>query len=219
MRIDSHQHFWIYAAPDYPWIQPGWPLRRDFLPSDLAPILDASGFDASIGVQARQTMEESRWLLELAEGNPRIAGVVGWVDLRSERVADDLSALAAHPKFVGVRHVVQDEPDDAFLLRPDFLRGIAGLSAFELTYDLLIYPRQLPAAIQLARMFPDQPFVLDHMAKPDVRKGELHPWLEGIRELASMPNVWCKVSGLVTEAAWRQWKPKDFDAFLNAVVL
>lgn len=219
MRIDSHQHFWIYGPLQYPWIQPDWPIRRDYLPKDLAPHLDHAGIGASIAVQARQTIEESRWLLDLAEDNPRIAGVVGWVDLRSERVAEELAALSMNPKFVGVRHVVQDEPDDSFMLKPDFLRGIAVLSAFDLTYDLLIYPRQLPAAIELARTFPRQPFVLDHIAKPPIREGRLQPWLDGIRELAALPNVWCKVSGMVTEAAWKSWKLSDYEEYLNAVFL
>ena len=215
MRLDAHQHFWIYSPADYPWIQADWPLRRDFLPVDLAPLLQASGLDGSVAVQARQSLEESRWLLELADASPFIKGVVGWVDLRAPAVEEQLGRLAAHPKFVGVRHVVQDEPDDRFMLGADFLRGIGKLKEFGLTYDLLVYPRQLPAAIELARAFPEQAFVLDHLAKPLIREGRLSPWREQIRELAALPNVMCKVSGLVTEARWKAWDAGDFLPFLD----
>lgn len=215
MRLDAHQHFWIYSPADYPWIQADWPLRRDFLPADLAPLLQASGLDGSVAVQARQSLEESRWLLELADASPFIKGVVGWVDLRAPAVEEQLGRLAAHPKFVGVRHVVQDEPDDRFMLGADFLRGIGKLKEFGLTYDLLVYPRQLPAAIELARAFPEQAFVLDHLAKPLIREGRLSPWREQIRELAALPNVMCKVSGLVTEARWKAWDAGDFLPFLD----
>src|SRR6266404_3105356 len=159
MRIDSHQHFWNYSETEYPWIPKASPLQRDWLPNDLEPLLLEAGLDGSIAVQARQTMAESRWLLTLADHAPVIRGVVGWVDLRSDKVAEPLAELSNHPKFVGVRHVVQDEPDDGFLLRPEFLRGIGKLKQFRLSYDILIYPRQLPAAIALTRRFPDQPFV------------------------------------------------------------
>lgn len=217
MKLDSHQHFWKYDAAQYPWIAPDSPLHRDWLPPDLNALLAAAHLDGCIAVQARQSLEESRWLLELAEHHAIIRGVVGWVDLRAANVARDLAMLAPHPKFRGVRHVVQDEPDDAFLLQPDFLRGIALLPEFGLTYDLLIYPRQLPAAIELARRFPAQPFVLDHIAKPPIRSGALSPWREEIRELASLPNVFCKVSGMVTEADHSGWKSSDFTPYLEVV--
>jgi L-fuconolactonase len=217
MRIDAHQHFWTYSNAEYPWIQPDWPIRRDFLPVDLAPHLQALGLDGSVAVQARQSLEESRWLLELANASPEIKGVVGWVDLRAPDVEEQLGLLAAHPKFVGVRHVVQDEPDDRFMLGEDFLRGIGKLQAFGLTYDILIYPRQLPAALELVRAYPEQAFVLDHLAKPLVREGLLSPWREQVRELAASPNVMCKVSGLVTEARWFAWKPEDFIPFFDVV--
>ncbi|MEA3208684.1 MAG: L-fuconolactonase [Chthoniobacter sp.] len=216
MRVDSHQHFWRYSAAEYPWMQPDWPIRRDFLPDDLAPELRACGLDGCVAVQARQSLEETRLLLGLADASPLIRGVVGWVDLCSPRVEEQLAEFAPHPKFVGVRHVVQDEPDDRFMLREDFQRGIGLLRGFELTYDILIYPRQLSAAIDLARAFPEQPFVLDHLAKPVIRKGTLSPWREQLRELAASPNVLCKVSGLVTEARWHQWQPADFRAYLDA---
>ncbi|MEO6034973.1 MAG: amidohydrolase family protein, partial [Verrucomicrobiota bacterium] len=204
MRLDAHQHFWKYGAGQYPWIEPDSPLRRDFLQEDLR-VLQRGRFDGSIAVQARQSLDESRWLLALADASPSILGVVGWVDLRSDRAEQSLAELAAHPRFVGVRHVVQDEPDDQFMLRPDFLNGIRLLKKFDLTYDILIFPKQLRAGIELARQFPEQPFVLDHLAKPLIREGILSPWREEIRELARLENVFCKISGLVTEADWKSW--------------
>lgn len=217
MRLDSHQHFWNYSATEYPWIPTGSALQRNWLPEDLDALQAPLALDGSIAVQARQSIEESRWLLELAAKSPRIRGVVGWVDLRSEHVAESLAEFSKNPKFVGVRHVVQDEPDDRFMLRPEFLRGIAQLKQFKLTYDILIYPKQLPAAIELVRQFPEQPFVLDHIAKPFIKDGLLSPWREQIRELASFPNLCCKVSGMVTEADHRQWSPDDFLPFLDVV--
>ncbi len=218
MRIDSHQHFWSYSAEQYPWIQPDWPIRRDFLPDDLAPLLHQTGLDGCIAVQARQSLEETRWLLELADQSSIIKGVVGWVDLRSTDVASQLERFAPHPKFVGVRHVVQDEPDDHFMLGEDFQRGIAALKAFGLTYDLLIYPKQLPAAIKLVETFPDQPFVLDHLAKPHIKAGQMEPWREHIEMLASFPNCCCKVSAMITEADWNGWQPADFAPYLDVVL-
>lgn len=217
MKIDSHQHFWVYDPGQYPWIPQGSPLQRDWLPSDLEPLLARTGLQGSIAVQARQTIEESHWLLTLADHAPIVRGVVGWVDLRSDKVEEQLTALSKHPKFVGVRHVVQDEPDDRFMLRPDFLRGIGKLKAFKLTYDILIYPRQLPAAIELVRRLPDQPFVLDHIAKPLIKDRTLSPWREQIRDLARSENVLCKVSGMITEASRTDWKAADFRPYLDAV--
>jgi L-fuconolactonase len=217
MKLDSHQHFWSYDAAQYPWIPAGSPLQRDWLPEDLAALQKPLGFDGSIAVQARQTVEESRWLLTLADHAPDVRGVVGWVDLRSLEVEAQLAELAPHPKFRGVRHVVQDEPDVNFMLGGEFQRGIGKLAAFKLTYDILIYPQQLPAAIALARKFPTQPFVLDHIAKPHIKDGTLDPWRAQIRELAQAPNVMCKVSGMVTEAKHEGWKAEDFRPYLDVV--
>lgn len=217
MKIDAHQHFWRYDAEQYPWIPTGSPLHRDWLPADLAPLLAAAGLNGCIAVQARQSLVETHWLLELAEHHAIIKGVVGWVDLRSPKVEHDLAALAPHPKFRGVRHVVQDEPDPDFMLGPDFLRGIGLLKNFNLTYDLLIYPSQLPAAIQLVHRFPEQSFVLDHLAKPPIKEGTLEPWATHISELAKAPNVLCKVSGMVTEADHAAWQPADFLPYLEVV--
>lgn len=217
MTIDSHQHFWKYTPADYPWMKPEWPIRRDFLPSDLAPLLKAAGLDGCVAVQAQQTVAEARWLLSLTDAHPFIKGVVGWVDLQSDRVEEQLAELARHPRFVGVRHVVQDEPDDNFMLRPAFQRGIGKLRQFNLAYDLLVFPKQLPAAIQLVANFPEQRFVLDHIAKPPIATGSLSPWREQLRELAKAPNVWCKVSGMVTEAKWDGWRADDFRPYLDVV--
>jgi L-fuconolactonase len=215
--VDAHQHFWKYDPAQYPWIQADWPLRRDFLPPDLGPHLRGLGFDGCVAVQARQTLEETEWLLSLAAKYDFIKCVVGWVDLRSEGLDAQLECFARNPKFKGVRHVLQDEPDDRFMLREDFLRGIVRLAKWKLTYDILIFPRHIPFATELARRFPHQPFVLDHMAKPAIAAGQFTDWARDIRELARCENVFCKMSGLVTEASWRRWKPDDFRFCLETV--
>ena len=217
MRIDAHQHFWMYNGREYGWINDSMAaLRRDFLPADLKPELERSGFQGCVAVQARQTLGETQWLLELAEQAPFILGVVGWVDLRSPRLRFELESLADNSKLVGVRHIVQSEPDERFLLQPDFLRSIAMLEEFDLAYDILIYPRHLPVAAEFVARFPRQRFVLDHLAKPPIKSGAIDVWTHGIRELAAFPNVYCKVSGLVTEADWQAWKPEDFRPYLDA---
>lgn len=216
MHIDAHQHFWIYSPGEYGWIDDSMAaLRRDFLPSDLQPELESSGFHGSVVVQARQKPEETRWLLELAESSKWILGVVGWVDLRSPEVRSQLKALTRNPKLVGVRHIVQSEPDDRFLLQPDFLRGISALEDFDLAYDILIYTKHLPVAAEFVQRFPRQRFVLDHLAKPPIKSGDIDFWAKGIRRLAEFPNLFCKLSGLVTEADWRQWEPEQIAPFLD----
>lgn len=217
MKLDAHQHFWKYSAAEYPWMKRGWPIRHDFLPPDLAPLLARAGLDGCIAVQAQQSLEENRFLLGLADAHSIVKGVVGWVDLRSKKVDVQLAEFSRHPKFVGVRHVVQDEPDDNFLIRKDFTNGIGRLAQFKLTYDLLVFPKQLPAAIRLVKKFPNQPFVLDHIAKPPIKSGVISPWREQICELARHPNVMCKVSGMVTEANWKSWKKADFRPYLDVV--
>ena len=219
MRIDAHQHFWKYSPGEYGWINDEMAvLKRDFLPGDLQPLLAANGFDGSIAVQACQTIEETQWLLSLAENREFIRGVVGWVDLCSADLPAQLDGLANHPKLVGVRHVVQAEPNDGFMLREDFQRGIARLAEYGLTYDLLLYPRHLPVAVKLVKQFPQQRFVLDHIAKPGIADGLEEPWARDIRELAKYENVCCKLSGMVTEARWKQWKAEDFRPYLDVVV-
>jgi L-fuconolactonase len=216
MRFDAHQHFWRYTPEEYAWItEPLGALRRDFLPGDLRPLLDRHGLDGCVAVQARQTLEETRWLLELAREHPWIVGVVGWIDLCADDAGVQLERLAEDPRLVGLRHIAQDEPDDEFLLRPDFVRGVSLLEPRGLVYDLLVYPRQLPAAIGLARRLPEQAFVLDHLAKPPARERRTQPWAQQLAELARLPNVYCKLSGLVTEADWERWSPRDVTPYLD----
>lgn len=219
MRIDSHQHFWHFDPAHHVWMTEAMAaLRRDYLPAELAPLLEAAGFDGSIAVQARQMIEETEWLLALAERHPTIRGVVGWVDLCSTQLPAQLERFSAHPKLVGVRHVIHDEPDDGFMLRPEFRRGIARLAEHELAYDLLLFPRHLKPALTLVDEFEDQLFVLDHLAKPLIRDRTLSPWKEDLRRLAERPNVFCKLSGLVTEARWRGWQREDFRPYLDVVI-
>ena len=219
MRIDAHQHFWNYSAAEYPWIGAGLErLARDYLPSDLEPLLAAKQIDGSVAVQARQSVEESLWLLALAKAHPLVKGVIGWVDLRSDRVGDELRVLAANPTFVGVRHVVQDEPDPRFVLGEGFIRGLRQLRQHGLTYDLLLYPSQLPAAVELVALLPEQPFVVDHLAKPRIATGEIADWDRDIRAIARHENVCCKVSGMVTEAVRQGWRRDDFTPYLDVVL-
>lgn len=219
MRIDAHQHFWRYDPEEYGWIDDDMAkLRRDFLPSDLRPQLNAAGFDRCVAVQARQTLEETRWLLELAASAPFIAGVIGWVDLQADNVSAQLRQLAGNPKLLGMRHVVQSEPDDRFLMRPGFLRGVAALEEFGLTYDILIYAKHLPVGAEFVARFPQQRFVLDHTAKPFIKKQEMEPWKSDLQRLAEFPNVHCKLSGLVTEADWRNWKPEHIFPYLEVAM-
>jgi len=227
IKLDAHQHFWNYSRAEYEWIDESMGvLQRDFLPRDLKPLLDQSGFDGSIAVQARQSLEETRWLLELAWQNDFIRGVVGWVDLCSLDIEEQLREFAGDKRLVGVRHVVQGEPDDRFMLRPEFRRGIARLAEFGLTYDLLLFPRHLPVAVELVREFPGQTFVLDHIAKPAIADGlaesqfrsQFESWARDMRELAKFANVSCKLSGMVTEARWGKWTQEDFLPYLDVVL-
>lgn len=216
MRIDAHVHFWRYDPAEYAWIDGAMgPLKRDFLPEQLAPEAARAGLDGVVAVQARQTPEETAWLLELASRHSFVRGVVGWVDLRSPDARDRLAAAAANPRLVGVRHIVQDEPDERFLLRPDFLRGVAWLGELDLAYDVLVYPRHLPVVLEFVRRFPAQRFVLDHLAKPDIRQGALDAWSRDLRALAACPNVLAKLSGLATEADWAAWNADQIRPFLD----
>lgn len=217
-RIDAHMHFWRYSAAEYGWVDDSMaPLQRDFLPEDAAREMRAAGMDACVAVQARQTLEETRWLLTLADTHPFIAGVVGWVDLRSVHLDAELDSIAAHPKLVGVRHIVQAEPDD-FLSGDAFRRGVARLARHGLPYDVLVYARQLPAAIDFAAALPDERLVLDHLGKPDIRAGGFDGWRRDLDRLAALPNVSAKLSGLVTEADWNRWTIEDLHRYINAAL-
>jgi L-fuconolactonase len=218
MKIDAHQHFWNYDSQRDSWITEAMsPLRRNFSPTDLAPELAASGFDGSVAVQAAQSEEETCYLLELAVRSERIAGVVGWVDLLSANVEERLRFFSKSGKLRGFRHIVQSEPDERFLLRQDFVRGIRFLRHFDFTYDILIYPPQLPAALEFTAMFPEHRLVIDHMAKPEIKARKTEQWAAQMRALATNPNVYCKLSGLVTEADWKNWRTDDFKYYLDVV--
>ena len=219
MKIDTHQHFWKYSLEEYPWIGEGMDvLAQDRLPSDLKPLLEDNGIEGTVAVQARQVVEETEALLAMAEEYDFIRGVVGWVDLRSPNVEAQLERFKERAKMVGVRHVVQDEPDDRFVLREDFMRGIGKLRAYDLVYDILIFPHQLPATIELVQRFPEQVFILDHIAKPSIKDGRMSPWESGIKTLASCENVSCKISGMVTEADWHHWAAEDFRPYMDVVL-
>lgn len=218
MRIDAHQHFWHYDPREFGWISDAMPvLQRDYMPPDLKPLLERNTIQGSVAVQARQSEEETTFLLELAERYDFVRGVVGWVDLRSPQVGAQLQKYSAHKKLRGIRHLVQDEADDRFMLLPDFSRGLSLLADFNLTYDLLLHPRHLPVAVEVVKQFPRQRFVVDHIAKPFIKDGIVTPWADGMRALARFDNVYCKVSGMVTEAAWQKWKRDDFKPYLDVV--
>lgn len=215
--IDAHQHFWQYHPDKHSWINEDMAaIRRDFYPADLQPILQQQQIEGCIAVQADQTEAETDWLISLTEKATFIKGVVGWVDLCSATIRERLQHYQQFPVVKGFRHILQGE-DPAFMLQPDFLRGIAALQEFGFTYDVLIYPRHFPAALQLVQQFPEQSFVIDHLAKPDIRNRELAEWKKGIEALAGFPNVYCKVSGMVTEADWHHWQPSDLFPYLDTV--
>jgi L-fuconolactonase len=217
-RVDAHQHFWHYRPERDAWITEDMGvIRRDFLPGDLEGVLADAGLNASVAVQASQSLEETRFLLGLARDHDFVRGVVGWVDLLAPDLEPTLEALSEDPLLVGIRHVAQAEADD-WLAREDVAAGIRRLAGFGLTYDILVYHWQLPAAQTLVDRLPDQPFVVDHLAKPAIRDGALEPWATRMRELSRRPNVWCKLSGMVTEADWRSWTPDDLNPYIDVVL-
>ena len=217
MRIDAHQHFWKYDPAIDSWIDDSMAIiRNDFLPKDLKPILQNNNIDGCIAIQADQSEEETHFLLNLAKENSFIKGVVGWVDLCSEDVEGRLEYFSQFEKFCGVRHIVQAEPK-GFLLNKEFQKGIKLLKKFKLTYDVLVYHNQLEEVVELVQMFPKQKFVLDHIGKPSIKTNEIKEWEVQIKELAKFPNVYCKVSGMVTESNWLNWKQKDFKPYLDVV--
>lgn len=217
--LDSHHHFWRYDPAEYGWINQSMArLRRDYLPADLQAEIAAAGIGGVISVQARQSLEETRWLLDLADQHDFIRGVVGWAPLVSPTVAADLEPLARRRKLRAVRHVLQDEPDADYMLRSDFNEGVWTLERFGLVYDILIFERHLPQAIRFVDRHPRQVFVLDHIAKPRIRDGELSPWRDNLRELARRENVYCKLSGVATEANWQTWTAAELRPYLETAV-
>lgn len=218
MRIDAHQHFWKYNPRRDSWITNNMHvLQRDFLPHHLEPLLQQQGFDGCVAVQADQSEKETDFLLQLADESPFIKGVVGWVDLQSSGIEERLHFFSQYKKLKGFRHIVQGEADEQFMQRPAYMHGISLLQAFNFTYDILIYPHQLPSAEKLVASFPYQKFIVDHLAKPHIKTGEIETWKRDLRRLAQHPNVYCKVSGLVTEAHWQQWQQHHFTPYLDVV--
>ncbi|MDO5968923.1 amidohydrolase family protein [Flavivirga aquimarina] len=219
MIIDAHQHFWNYDPVRDSWIDDSMQvIRKDFLPKGLRPVLEANNVDGCIAVQADQSEEETEFLLECAKNNPFIKGVVGWLDLRAENIEERLTHYSKHKLFKGVRHIVQAETDDAFMLKPDFLNGINKLEQFGLTYDILIHEGQLSQAVALVEKCPNQQFVLDHIAKPKISNGVDSIWEKHMRALGAYKNVSCKISGMVTETQDFKWQEKDFTPFLDVIV-
>lgn len=217
MTIDAHQHFWHFDGDRDTWITDEMAaLRRDFLPADLEPVLAQNGIDGCVAVQAAQSEEETMFLVSMARTYDIVKGVVGWVDLQADTLSERLTALAQHPEIRGYRHVAQGEPAD-FLTRPAVVQGIHRLAEFGMTYDILIYPTQLKAALHLVRAVPEVNFVVDHLAKPYIKKQDINRWSNFMAELAKCPNVTCKLSGLVTEADWQQWSKRDFFPYLDVV--
>jgi len=212
--IDAHQHFWQVGRFDYPWMTRDLGvLYRDYLPADLTPILEANGITQTILVQASNSVEESQWLLELADANSFIAGVVGWVDLTSPEIE-----LFTHPKFKGVRHLVESEPDDDWLVQPSVLSNLQKLSAHGLSYDLLVHTRHLKHVPVVAETCPELALVIDHLAKPPIARNEIKEWSRAMGSVARYPSIHCKLSGLVTEANWNSWQTDDLRPFVNCAL-
>lgn len=219
MRIDSHHHFWKYSAKEYGWMSAEMSvIKRDFLPEHLAAEIKAARIDGVVSVQARQTIEETRFLLDFAGKNAFIKAVVGWVPLTAKDAARQMESLYGNPKLKGFRHVVHDEPDDNFILRPDFNEGIQALHGWGFTYDILIFEKHLPQSIRCVDRHPQQVFIVDHIAKPVIKKNSFDTWAKNMRELAKRPRVFCKVSGMVTEADWKAWTPAQLDRYFSTVL-
>ncbi|SMG27318.1 amidohydrolase family protein [Arenibacter troitsensis] len=215
MIIDSHQHFWKYNPVKHSWINEQMSvIRRDFLPSDLKPVYVKNGVDGCVAVQADQTLAETDFLLEHAHNNAFVKGVVGWVDLRSADVDKDLEKYAKDKHLKGYRHIVQEEADHNFMLRPDFLRGISKLEQYGAVYDILIFPHQLGATLELVKKFPNQKFVIDHIAKPYIKDGFYDGWATMMKEVAKHENVFCKISGMITEADFKSWTPEQIHPYM-----
>ena len=218
-KIDAHHHLWRYNAAEYGWLTDEMKaLRRDFLPKDLKAELVGAGIDGTVAVQARQTLDETRWLLDLAEECDAIKGVVGWAPIAGEDFPGVMEEFEHRAKLKGLRHVIQGEPDENYILRADFNAGMEAMQGSGLVYDILIYERHLPQTIEFVDEYPEQMFVLDHIAKPQIAAGLMEPWSENLHELGLRKNVWCKVSGLVTEADWKNWNVETLRPYLDTVV-
>jgi L-fuconolactonase len=218
MKIDSHQHFWQYNKIRDAWISDEMSiLRNDFMPSDLAPILQKNGINGCIAVQADQSESETKFLLDLADKNEFIKGVVGWIDLRATNLEERLDFFSKNKKLKGFRHILQGEKP-AFMLQPDFMAGVMALGKRDFTYDLLVFPKHLTAVKQFLRKLEGQPFVLDHLAKPYLKRGLIQQWKKDMQSIAKHENVYCKISGMVTEADWKTWKPAGFEPYLEVVL-
>ncbi len=221
MIVDAHHHLWQLSQPfDYRWLDAPElaPIRRDYLPEHLLTHLRATGVERTIVVQTQHNLAENRWALALAEQHEFLAGVVGWVDLASEQCEPQLLEFKDHPKFVGIRHVTQDEPDDDFIVRPEILRGLKVLERHRVPFDLLFYVKHLKHAVRLAREFPELPLVLDHLAKPRIKDAAVDDWQAHFQAAARFPNVYCKLSGMITEANWRDWRPADLKPYVQTAL-
>ncbi|WEK19630.1 MAG: amidohydrolase family protein [Candidatus Pedobacter colombiensis] len=218
LKIDSHQHFWIYDEVRDSWITDEMAvLRADYMPSTLLTTLQQHHFDGSVVIQSDQSPAENLFQIKNAENHPFVKGIVGWVDLQADDIEAQLTDLQQYHKLKGFRHILQGENDRALMLKPKFVNGIGKLQSFGYTYDVLIFPDQLKYAAELAAKFPDQPFVLNHIAKPGIKAGAIEEWKKDIIALAQHENVYCKVSGMVTEADWKHWKEADFRPYLDVV--
>ena len=219
MLVDSHQHFWQVGRFDYPWMSSSVEvLYRDYLPAQLKPILEANGVSKTVLVQASNSVEESRWLLSLADANPFIAGVVGWVDLQDTDVDRQLDELSAHQKFKGVRHLVESEPENDWIVQPQVLRSLQRLATYGLSYDLLVHTHHLRHIPRVADSCPELSLVIDHMAKPPIVTADVGTWLKELKPVAAYSNIHCKLSGLVTEASWGSWQTKDLRPFVECAL-
>jgi L-fuconolactonase len=219
MRIDAHQHFWDISKLNYPWMPPEpSALRRNYLPSDLWPILEAHRFDGSVVVQAHHSLDESRWLLKLAGESEFIKGVVAWVDLADPQVGSVLDNLQRDTRFKGVRHLVHDEPDPQWLLRADVLQGLGELQHRGIPYDLLLRPVHLPLVPRLAEKLPSLRMVIDHIAKPAIAARQFDEWARLMEAVFPIQNIYCKLSGMITEAAWNNWSAADLRPYVTFVL-
>jgi len=219
MRLDAHQHFWKFDPIRDGWINEEMKiLRQDFMPEDLAPLLRENNVDGCVAIQADQSEDETHFLLDLSARYDFVKGVVGWVDLCADDLEDRLGYFSSFANLRGFRHLIQAEPENEFMLRPEFCMGISKLKKYGFTYDLLVQPRHLPSLIKFVALFPDQPFVIDHLAKPYIRSGEIESWKQDMKKLAEFQNVYCKLSGMVTEADLNHWKPGDFRPYIDAVI-